>query len=68
MSLVYGNSCLGGTMITGIGIQWKHEAKQRAIELITPEFIQKVKEIVIADACLKNKHLAEIVGLSVQSF
>lgn len=72
MSLVYGDSCPGKTMV----YKWHSLFKQgresleddprpgRSIEVTTPALIQKVEQIVLEDARLKKKQLAEMVGVS----
>lgn len=63
MSLVYGDSCQGKTMV----YKWHNLFKQgresieddprpdRSIEVTTPELIQKVEKNVLEDARLKKK-------------
>lgn len=72
MSLVYGDSCPRKTMV----YKWHSLFKQgresleddprpgRSIEVTTPALIQKVEKIVLEDARLKKKQLAEMVGVS----
>ncbi|XP_045453290.1 protein GVQW3-like [Melitaea cinxia] len=72
MSSVYGDSCPGKTMV----YKWHSLFKKgresleddprpgRSIEVTTPELIQKVEKLVLNDARLKKKQLAEIVGVS----
>ncbi|CAH2257986.1 jg25254 [Pararge aegeria aegeria] len=72
MSSVYGESCPGKTMV----YKWHTLFKQgrasleddprpgRPIEVTTPEIIQKVEKLILEDARLKKKQLAEMVGVS----
>lgn len=72
MSSVYQDSCPGKTMI----YKWHSLFKQgrdsieddprpgRPIEVATTEIVEKVEKIVVEDARLKKKQLAEIVGVS----
>lgn len=72
MSSVYGDSCPGKTMV----YKWHSLFKQgresleddprpgRSTEVTTPELVEKVEKIVLEDARLKKKQLAEMVGVS----
>lgn len=72
MSSVYGDSCPSKTMV----YKWHTLFKQgresleddprpgRPIEVTTSEIIQKVEKLILEDARLKKKQLAEMVGVS----
>lgn len=72
MSLVYGDSCPRKTIV----YKWHSLFKQgresleddprpgRSIDVTTPALIQKVEKIVLENARLKKKQLAEMVGVS----
>lgn len=72
MESVYGDSCPGKTMV----YKWHSLFKQgrtsleddprpgRSTEVTTPEIIKKVEKIILEDARLKKKQLAEMVGVS----
>ena len=72
MESVYGASCPGKTMV----YKWHSLFKQgrtsfeddprpgRSTEVTTPEIIKKVEKIILEDARLKKKQLAEMVGVS----
>ena len=72
MSSVYRESCPCKTMV----YKWHRLFKQgresleddprpgRPIEVTTPEIIAKVEKLILEDARLKKKQLAEMVGVS----
>ncbi|CAH2105735.1 unnamed protein product [Euphydryas editha] len=70
MSSVYGDSCPGKTMVYKCHSLFKKGRESleddprpgRSIEVTTPELIQKVEKLVLDDARLKKKQLAEMVG------
>ncbi|XP_045458202.1 protein GVQW3-like [Melitaea cinxia] len=73
MSSVYGDSCPEKTMVYKRHSLFKKGRESleddprpgRSIEVTTPELIQKVEILVLNDARLKKKKLAEMVGVSV---
>ncbi|CAH2086942.1 unnamed protein product [Euphydryas editha] len=72
MSSVYCDSCPGKTMVYKCHSLFKKGRESleddprpgRNIEVTTPELIQKVEKLVLDDARLKKKQLAEMVGVS----
>lgn len=72
MSSVYGDSCPGKTMV----YKWHNLFKRgresieddsrpgRSVEVTTPDLIEKIEKLILEDARLKKKQLAEMVGVS----
>lgn len=75
MSSVYGDSCPGKTMV----YKWHNLFKQgrdsieddprpgRPVEATTAENVEKLEKIILEDARLKKKQLAEMIGVSAST-